>query len=118
MRLRIRLTALLAALALALAASLNAEVLFKALSVTDASQTYVLSKPSAGVMLCNEGANTAYYRLFNETDTPSAATTAYLPLLASKCLGHGKPPTSPANYSAVSVIAGSGLTTTVNLYFE
>jgi hypothetical protein len=112
-----RLAALLAALALA-GASLNAEVLFKALSVTDASQTYVLSKPSAGVMLCNEGANTAYYRLFNETDTPSAATTAYLPLLATKCLGHGKPPTSPANYSAVSVIAGSGLTTTVNVYFE
>jgi hypothetical protein len=107
-----------AVLALALAASLNAEVLFKALSVTDASQTYVLSKPSAGVMLRNTGSNAAYYRLFNETDTPGAATTAYLPLEAGASISHGKPPTSPANYIAVSVIAGSGLTTTVNVYFE
>jgi hypothetical protein len=109
---------ILAVMLLAFAGMAIGEVRFKALSVTDANQYWTLSKVSASVMLCNTGTNPAYYRLFDELDTPAAATTSYLLLSAGQCISHVKGATGPFHYSTVSIIAGSGLTTTVNVYHD
>jgi hypothetical protein len=110
---------ILAVMLLAFAGMAIGEVRFKALSVTDTNQYWTLSKASASVMLCNTGANPAYYRLFDESDTPAAATTSYSLLPAGgPCISYGKGATAPFYYSTVSIIAGSGLTTTVNVYHD
>lgn len=75
-----RLTLALAVLALA--GFVWAENGFDHLSVTATSQTLTFAAPRNSVMICNYGTNEVYYRLFDQLDTPAAATTSYAPLLA------------------------------------
>lgn len=108
---------------LALAVQTSAELPFKALSVTDTSQTYYLPRPQEVVGLCNLGANEAYYRLFWDGETPAVATTAYSVLPAGTagnpfCIGIGTAKTQPSPWRAVSIICAGAETATVHVQSE
>jgi hypothetical protein len=66
--------------------------------------------------VCNRGSDEIYFRLFNETDTPAAATTANAYLASGACLEYSKPVTQPNYYKAISIICDSSETATVDLY--
>lgn len=111
-------------LALALLAALvlpaGAEVRVKSLSVTATSQTYVLPVPSNAIMVCNLGANEAYVRLFDETDTTAAATTANILIPAGAatapvCKSYTKTSTQPGRFAAISAICDTAETATVTI---
>lgn len=107
-------------LALAMAQGASGELHFAALSVTETSQTYPLPKPSAVVGLCNLGTDEAYFRVFSESDTAAAATTAHSVLPAGTaaapyCLSLGKSPTEAAYISAISIVCDTGETATVHV---
>jgi len=104
---------------LALVAGLAiAETHFVLISATDTSSTTTFSTPRQSVLICNDGANPAFFRLFNEYDTPAAATAASSSIPVGACITFGKPQTSPAYYRWISVICGAGLTATVRVYSE
>lgn len=109
------------AVIVALAVPVVGEVSFKSLSVTETSQTWVLPLPQSTVTICNVGANEVYFRLFNENESPAAATNAYNYLApgsatAPFCVEISKPSTQSANWKAFSVICSAGETATVYLY--
>ena len=105
-------------LGLALVVSGGAENLFTEVSVTDTAATTTLSNVQAEVMLCNYGANTAYFRLFSDADTVSAATTSYtkLPVGSPTCMSfqHGRTQTG-MGWKAVSLVCDTGETATVHV---
>jgi hypothetical protein len=112
--------AILLAAVLALASVAQGEVHFNSLSVTATSQTLFFAAPRSGVMLCSYGANIAYYRIFEENDTPAAATTANIPIPAGSatapvCKSYSKPPTAASFPKAVSIVCNTAETATVTL---
>lgn len=116
-----RLAVLLAALALAVPG--HAELGFKALSVTQTSQTYMLPVASAEVQLCSVGLDVAYFRVFWEGETPAAATTAYIPLPAGSaasplCFNVPKSVTAPNYTKFISIVADTGDTATVHVFYQ
>lgn len=105
------------------AGAVYAEVGFKALSATATSQTFTFPTPRASVMICNLGANEIFFRLFNEYDTPAAATTAYGTIAAGSatapvCMSFTKAPSEPAYFKALSVVCDTGETATVHVYLD
>ena len=114
-------TILALGLVLALAIPVAAEeVAFKSLSATETSQTWIFTKAASSVLICNFGANESFYRLFNENETPAAATSASAMLVAGTatapaCIEFTKGPTESAYYKAISVICSAGETATVDL---
>lgn len=106
-------------LGLALVAGMGwAETKFNSVAVTDVSATVTFTTPRAGVLICNEGANIVYFRLFNENDTSAAATTAYSRIASGACKTFSKAPSEPAYFKAVSLICGAGLTATATIDSE
>lgn len=111
----------LAALA-ALAIQAPAETQFVAISATATSATTTFATPRSNVMICSVGANDAHFRLFDELDTPAAATTANSPIVAGSatapvCISFGgKPSTQPAFFKAISVVCDTDETATIWVY--
>jgi hypothetical protein len=113
-----RLMILLAALALASPG--HPESGFAALSATSTSQTLTLPKPSADMLVCNFGADEVYVRVFEENDTPGAATTAYATIPAGTatapiCKGYAKTATMGSYLKAISVVCDAAETATVHV---
>ncbi len=109
----------IAALALGLAlvcGMVGTEPAYVAVSATNVSQTITFAKASATVLLCNDGAGIAYYRLFNEIETSAAATNANASLPVSACISHSKGPTEAAYWKWASIISAS--TSTVRVYSD
>ena len=101
----------------------HAEIGFQALSVTQTSQTFLLPKASANVLICNLGTNEVYYRLFDQNDIPAAATTSNAMLVAGTatapvCISFDKGPTVNAYYSAISIICAGGETATAHVEYQ
>lgn len=101
----------------------DAELRFKALSVTATSQTYFLTRPQEVVSLCNLGANEAYFRLFWEGETTAAATTSSSVLPAGTaaapyCVGFGTAKTQPGRWIAVAIVCDTAETATVHIQSE
>lgn len=115
---------LMALALLALAVAAVAETSFVAVSATETSQYVYFTSPRSNVLICNTSTtDAAYFRLFNQLDTPAAATTAYsnVPIATSSgptCLSYSKPVTSPSYYAVMSVVMATGKTATVNVYSE
>lgn len=114
---------LMLACGLAVGGTVVGEVAFKSLSVTATSQTYTFPTPRAGIMLCNYGANASYYRIFDENDTPAAATTSYALLPAGSatapvCKSFSKAPTQGAYFRAISIVCDTAQTATVQVESE
>ena len=106
-------------LGLALGAGVvGAETHFVSILATDVSATTTFPTPRQSVLICNDGASPAFFRLFNEIDTPAAATATSSSIPVGACITFGKPQTSPAYYKWISVICGAGLTATVRVYSE
>ncbi len=104
----------------ALATIGGAENGFNSVSVTATSQTVTLQRPRANVTLCNYGTYAAYFRLFNDNDTPAAATTSYAKLPAGTssspaCLTFAKSVTESGLYAAVSIVCDTAQTATVHI---
>lgn len=95
-----------------------AETSFVSVSVTATSATTTFSTPRQTVLICNDGANVAFFRLFHEYDTPAAATTSSSKLPVGACVTFGKPQTSPAYYRWISLVCTSAETATVRVYSE
>jgi hypothetical protein len=106
------------ALVLALVTVADAETSFNTASVTNASQTIAFTTPRSGVVICNDSASAAvfYFRLFNENDTPAAATNAYSPVAVGACIAFSKAPSQSAHFKAISLYSAS--TATANIYSE
>lgn len=101
----------------------RAELGFKVLSVTDVSQTFLLGKASANVLICNMGTNEVYFRLFDQNDIPAAATTSYAQVVAGTatapvCISFDKAPTVNAYYAAISIICAPAETATVHVEYQ
>ena len=114
---------LLLAAVMALAVTTRGEITFQSLSVTATSQTYFLPTPRAGLLLCNVGANEVYYRIFDENDTPAAATASFAVLPAGSaaapiCKSFSRAPTQPAFFKAISVICAAAETATLQVESE
>jgi hypothetical protein len=106
-------------LALALLATVAyAETSFNTASVTNASQTITFLTPRSGVVICNDSASAGvmYFRLFNQNDTPAAATASHSPVAIGACLAFSKPPSQSADFKAISLYSAS--TATANIYSE
>lgn len=74
-----RLAALLAVLALA--APVRAETDYVAISTTDVSATLTLNRLATSVMICNNSTTARIFvRIFSNSETAAAATTAYTPV--------------------------------------
>ena len=121
----IRRLAVLLVIALAAAGMAYAESYYNAVSATDTNGYLYFNGPRSSVMICNTSTTDAvYFRLFNQLDTPAAATTAYSwvgtasSATQPNCIGFSKPPTSPAYYAAASFIMASTKTATVAVYSE
>lgn len=101
----------------------RAENGFKALSVTSTSQTFLLNKASANVLICNLGTNEVYYRLFDQNDIVAAATTSNAQVVAGTatapvCISFDKGPTVNAYYAAVSVVCDTAETATIHIVYQ
>ncbi len=112
-----------AALLLALAAGAWSETQYQSISATATSQTVGLRRQSASLLICNQGANEAYFRLFDGNDITAAATTSSILLPAGTaaapvCLSFSKSATAPGFYSSVSVVCDTAETATVTLAYE
>jgi hypothetical protein len=110
------------ALVLAIVLPVQGEVKFRALSVTQTSQTTQFA-PSSAVMICNLGASAVFFRLFVENDITAAATTSYGTIAAGSatapvCMSFSKSPTNPANFNALSIVCDTGLTATAHVYYQ
>jgi len=105
------------AIVLALVTTAWAETSFVT-ATAGATQTLTFTTPRAAVVICNAAASAGvmYFRLFNENDTPAAATAAHSPVAIGACIGFSKPPSSPAFYKAISLYSASSAT--VNIYSE
>lgn len=106
-----------------LSAGAVAETFYVSISATDVSATTTFTTPRASVMVCNLGANEAYFRLFHENDTPAAATNAYNyiapgSVAAPVCISFVKGQTAGSYYKYLSVICSAGETATVTVYSE
>jgi hypothetical protein len=100
-----------------------AETQYQSISATATSQTVGLRRQSASVMVCNLGANEAYFRLFDGNDEPAAATTANILLPAGTaaapvCMSYSKSATAPGFYAAIAVVCDTAETATVVLQYE
>lgn len=112
-RLALLIVAILAAV------SLRAEVLFVSISATGTSSTTTFDRPSQGVLVCNKStsANIVHVRLFTDTETPAASTTAKSPIAVGACKSfdfdfYGQ---SGSGFKYISVIAASSGTATVEV---
>ena len=116
--------AIMLALGLALlAGALWAETQYQSISVTATSQTVALKRQSASVMVCNLGANEAYFRLFDGNDITAAATTSNILIPAGSaaapiCMSYSKSATAPGFYAAISIICDAAETATVVVQYE
>jgi hypothetical protein len=90
------------------------EPYYVSLSATTTATTYYFGKTGASVMSCNDGAGIAYQRLFDEFDTPAAATTSSTQIPVGACLTFTKPPTEPGYWASLSILSAS--TSTVRVY--
>jgi hypothetical protein len=113
----------LAAVLLALVAVVQAETYFVAVSVTATSQTVPIPEPSASLTLCNLGANEVYFRVFDDFDSPAAATTAHALLPAGSstapyCVNFSRGQTVAGYYKYVALKCDTAETATVHLLAE
>jgi len=98
----------------------HTEVKYQAVSATSTSQTRYFPAPVSSFLLCNYGANEIYYRIFDENDTPAAATTSYATLVAGTatapiCKSFTRTATMPAYYKAIAIICDTAETATVQI---
>lgn len=105
---------ILAFAALACVGGLVAEPQYNAVSATVTSQTITFIKPAYSVVLCNDGAGIAYFRLFNETETPAAAAATHAAIPVGTCIEFTKGPTDAAYYRWAAILSAS--TSTVRVY--
>lgn len=108
-------TALL--LVLAVAGMAVGENVFVSVSATSTATTNRLKRSADSVLICSQGPNTAYYRLFTlqdvNADLVGNATTAYATLLSGACKSYPKPGVD--KWAAYSVVTSGADTATVTL---
>jgi hypothetical protein len=113
----------LAAVLLALVAVVQAETQKITVAATATSQTVPLPKPSASLTLCNLGASEVYFRVFDENDTPAAATTAHMLLPAGSaaapfCVAFSRSVTTSAYYKWVALKCDTAEEATIHVIAE
>jgi hypothetical protein len=113
----------LAAVLLALVAVVRAETQLIIVSATATSQTVPIPKASDTLTLCNLGASEVYFRVFDENDTPAAATTSNMLLPAGSaaapyCVNFSRGKTTSAPYKYVAFKCDTAETATVHLLAE
>ena len=115
-------------LALALACPVVGEVIPKSLSVSQTVTSYSFPANTKIVLLISDGADTCFYRLFSNRDTPAAATassTGNLQIKSgeSKTYDRTRHTTDSFNtsqgsahsWSSISAVCGTGETTTFRI---
>jgi hypothetical protein len=108
-----RILALAALLAL-LIGTAWAEPYYVSVSATTTAATSFFPIDGVTVLACNDGTGIAYVRVFNDNETPAAATSANSQIPVGACISWSKSPTTAAFYNAINVLSAS--TSTVRVY--
>lgn len=106
-------------LLLALPVMAGDEVESNTAAATTVSQTITFTDPATAVVVCSQGANVAYYRLFTDYTSPAVATSADVRLpagsaIAPYCHSYSFDKSlSGTGYQHISVVSAG--TTTVDI---
>ena len=98
---------------LLLALPASSEVGYTEASVTDTAQT--VSVLARSVLLVNDGADSAYFRIFRTGETVADATTAYARIDINESISFHSDTNS---YISLSIVCDTGETATVRIYSE